>query len=268
MLSGDELVCTIASNSVRGIVVLVDEQILNRPPEEQVTLCIIAESGAALGSFCVRSPLPIDQDLGVVAQTTEMVRDHVAQLKSAILDGRRGPVRSLRQRPEQRVTAGLEHAQALPRDLGQPRDPLVSPALVVVPLTTHEGDPRGRVCHDRVYAPVRDRAEQVKRVAVEDDPLGVHRASRFDFAATSHSRRYKLLHRAACSSRKRCLTMQQRVPRSHVRDEPGFSRQGSLLICSASSRTMAASAMQAVLSAITAAPGQACSRSSLRGGPS
>lgn len=101
------------------------------------------------------------------------MHDHVADLETRVFDRRRRPVAGARERPDERVCAGLEHAPRLAHHLGEPRHPLVAPALVLVPCPAHEADPGRRVGDDSVDRRVGEFAEFVETVAVNQMQVAI-----------------------------------------------------------------------------------------------
>jgi hypothetical protein len=85
MLSGDELVCVIANQSVSGIAVREDDHTLDRLPGELVTLHIVPECVLRLLDVTVRFPPPVDQDLGLIVQAPVQPRDAVTDLGGRLL---------------------------------------------------------------------------------------------------------------------------------------------------------------------------------------
>jgi len=66
MVSGDELVRMIALNSEGGIIVVIDECLLDGQPTQFVLVCIIAHRQRARMELTVRLPAMLCQDLGVL----------------------------------------------------------------------------------------------------------------------------------------------------------------------------------------------------------
>jgi len=170
VISGDELVCTIAVKTVSGIVVVIQVDALDRLPAIAVGGAIVCKDMLPLSKRPVGLPFAIDEDLSVCAQTSEDVVDAVADLKAGLFECPGSPVRRARQAPDQRVAARREDAKAFGQDTSEPGNPLIPAALVSVPLLAHEVDARRRIGHDGVDRAVGQLPKEVARVFVDKRP--------------------------------------------------------------------------------------------------
>ncbi len=67
VVSGHDLVCTIASNAEGGIIVVILDKLLNRLPLVNIALGIIAQCETSGNGVTVWMPLAINKDLRVLA---------------------------------------------------------------------------------------------------------------------------------------------------------------------------------------------------------
>src|ERR1019366_2117906 len=99
---------------------------------------------------------------------------YIANGPPSVLDSRRGPVRRSRQSPHERMGSWPAHAAHLDEHGGKPRDPLVTAALVRIPLAAHERDTGRRVREDAVERRGRHTPQRLQHVGL--DNLISHRA--------------------------------------------------------------------------------------------
>ncbi len=93
-------------------------------------LDVVAQCATTCNGFMVTLPLPVDQDLGVVAQTPVHPHDAVADLEPGVLDGAREPVVGPRPAEREQVRPRLHAVTDQLPELGA--------GHAVVPLLPHE----------------------------------------------------------------------------------------------------------------------------------
>jgi hypothetical protein len=74
------------------------------------------------------------------------------------------------------MSTGLEHSQTFSGYPSHPRDPFIAPALVVIPLLTHERDTGGRISDNGIDGISLQRREHAQTIAVYQLDL-THRAT-------------------------------------------------------------------------------------------
>ncbi len=103
------------------------------------------------------------------------VRHRVLDAPPRILDGAARPVRRARERPHNGAPAVADAAARFGEDAREPRDPLRAASAVGVEGYGHEIDPRRGIGDDGVRASIRQRAQYLRRVSLDDAPPRVAR---------------------------------------------------------------------------------------------
>lgn len=142
VLAGDELVGAFGVEVERGIVVVVDVEVLDGEPRECVAIYVIAECATTCNGVTVRFPLAIDEQLGVLREAPVEPLHLVTNLKARVFDSARHAVIRPCASEREEVAAGFQHAQNCAPHVHVVSDPSVVPRLA------HEPQLVGRVGDD------------------------------------------------------------------------------------------------------------------------